>query len=72
MNIRPLVLTISLGVLAVTSGCRDQEATCRKAAEPFGDDALVQLCIRERWSDRRIECELKAGPGSMRSLFCAD
>jgi len=59
-----------LVVLALAGGCRDQRAACKRRLEPHRE-ALVARCVDEGWTDKRIDCEARAG-GSMLGLFCGD
>ncbi len=65
-------------MLVLVSGCRDYASACDTAVAQLEhggrDDTWLadfkDRCVRERWSDSRIDCELRAGPGSVLSLFC--
>jgi hypothetical protein len=69
-------LCIVVLVAAGLAGCRDHEAVCRRAIEnrmsSYDTDAWIATCVRERWSDRKIECYLRSGRGTFLSLFCED
>ena len=55
--------------LALVAACRDAERACREAAaSPRVDAAWIDRCVRERWSDRRIVCELRRNGGIL-SMF---
>ena len=30
----------------------------------------LDTCVREQWSDKKIDCQLRTGNGSFLSLFC--
>ena len=56
---------------ALLTGCRDQEAVCRTAVEDLpSPDSWIEACVRERWTDRQIQCHLRAQPGTFLGLFC--
>lgn len=59
-----------LAVLALAGGCRDQRAACTRALEAHRERD-IERCVKEAWSDERIECELRAG-GGFQAMFCAD
>jgi len=57
--------------LVVLAGCRDQEAVCRRAVEHLAPrESWVEDCVRERWTDREIECYLRHPPGTFAGMFC--
>lgn len=50
---------------------RDQRALCERAAREVQrehDRGWIDACVRERWSDKKIECMQRSG--GMASLFC--
>lgn len=70
-------MRLASALVLVLAACtaRDQQKACDEAirASVMFDgqaDAIVADCVRERWSDRQIECVLRAGPGTMMALFC--
>jgi len=69
-SVKPLVCLI---VLASLAACGNQDAACRRAFDDrhFQPSAMVDLCIREQWSDRKIACKQRAG-GGMVGMVCED
>jgi hypothetical protein len=59
--------------LLASSACGNQDAACRRAFEdrPGQPSAIVEQCIRERWSDSKIACMQRAG-GGLVAMFCQD
>ena len=67
-------VVVLAGLLAACGG-RDQREACTKAARSaaLGDESSwIDRCVREVWSDRKIDCMLRSGAGSMGSMFCED
>ncbi|HLL25705.1 MAG TPA: hypothetical protein VK427_26390 [Kofleriaceae bacterium] len=60
-------------VLALCAGCRDQRAACRAAIEGVylhDQDAWIERCVREAWSDAKMKCIARTGYGTFLSMSC--
>lgn len=62
------VLIVIALVLGSCGPKRDQRAACTRAFEVHHADK-IERCVREAWTDKRIDCEQAAG-GGLGALFC--
>jgi hypothetical protein len=67
-------LAVAFAFAATLTGCRDQRKACTDAMRRnarYDNDPLIEQCVREKWSDNKIECMLRAG-GGFGGMFCED